>query len=198
MEIKKKFFRTFTSPEQKLIDELVDVMQDCYVQVPPFVIRRMIDRGIIPANLELLDEEGNLIKHNLHRLGENPAYQTVENAMYEGLAFEFNNEGANNPYSPYRMVWAAEEGGYTYFVKVSIPPKNGTVRIIDVWRKRGATPFYPIPAQKELFVRGAHWDIEKPLSDLLAKARVGLLTPAGEEDEEWEDELDGEVSRNAV
>lgn len=199
-EIRKKFYRTFNKSEVALIDELNDVMEQCFLQIPPFVLRRMIDRGLIPDNLHLLDEDDNLDKSKLHLLNDLDEYRVIEDTIFEGMAFEFSNEGITNPFSPYRIVWTMEDKGFAYFVKTAIPPKHGAVRVLDVWRKHGAIPFYPLPAQKELFVRGVDWNLVPIFKQLIHEAKTDLLSADHEDENRWEsdDNLDEEEASNMV
>jgi hypothetical protein len=173
-DVTKKFYRNFVEAELVLLDSLQDIMENCYMQIPPYILKRMVERGILPDELELLDETGFIEKENLYLLNESKEYHAVENAILNGIAFEFSNEGVKNPHSPYRVVWAIENEGFSYFVKTAVPPLEGVVRVVDVWRKKGFIPFYPLMHQADLFKRGEEWDIKAILSDLVAKAQEGF------------------------
>lgn len=172
--LKKKFYRDFTEKEIDLLEELQDIMARCYIFIPPFVVRRMIDRGIIP-DVGVLDNEEEFVRDNLYLLNDLPEYKFISNILNEGIPYEFSNEGVSNPISPYRIVWAGEFMGFTYFVKFSVPPARGGVRVVDVWRKQGGIPFSPLREQRQLFAKGVNWDISMILARILdsAKAEVG-------------------------
>lgn len=174
--IMKKFYRDFTERETELIDALQDVMADCYVFIPPFVVQRMVDRGILklPDGLELIDENGEFVKQNVYALNDIPEYKFVESVVSSGFAYEFSNEGIHNPVGPYRVVWVDEYDGFTYFVKTSVPPMRNSVRVVDVWRKSGPIPLSPLASQRNIFARGAKWDISMILSMILDVARAQM------------------------
>jgi hypothetical protein len=182
MEIQKKFFRTYTSIENEIIGELRDVINQCKVHTPPFVVKRMWEREILDQDIDIFDEIGDVDKSKMGVLNDIHEYNILDKAIKEGVPFEFNNEGQTNPFSPYRMVWALEDDGFTYFVKTSLPPKRGTIRVIDVWRKLGTIPIYPLPQQKEVFIKGAVWDIQDILDEILTAGRVHLIV--GDDDDE--------------
>jgi len=169
--IKKKFYRDFTEREIDMLDELQDYMAKCYVFVPPFVIKKMIERGILPNDLDVIDENMEFVKENIGRLNDVPEYRHVVNTVSEGIPYEFSNEGVSNPISPYRLVFASEYDGHTYFVKVSVPPARRGVRIIDVWRKKGEVPISPPREQRNIFAQGVNWDISHILARLVDSAR---------------------------
>lgn len=172
-DIKKKFYRDFTEDETFLIDDLQEAMGRCYIFVPPFVVSKMIARKMLPSNLEILDDEGNFIRDNMYILNDQPAYKAVIETVHCGVPYEFNNEGISNPISPYRVVWAGEYDGFTYFVKTSVPPVRGGVRVVDVWRKLGGIPLSPLVEQREIFAKGAEWDISDILSSILTDTKAG-------------------------
>jgi len=168
--LKKNFYRDFSQTDVDIIADLQDVMKGLYIQIPPFVIKKMMERGLIPEELPIFDDQENIVKDNLNMLNDIPEYVFVRNILNVAMPFEFSNEGVANPFSPYRMVWAAELADYTYFVKTSLPPKDGIVRVIDVWRKQGSIPLHPLASQNQYFERGEDWDVydivDKMLTDL--------------------------------
>ncbi len=166
--IKKKFYRDFTEKEADLLDELQVIVSHSYPFVPPYVVKRMIERGIIADDIDLFDENGDFIYDNYPILNDDPGYQNVINTLSEGIAYEFSNEGRLNPILPYRVVWAAEmDDGYVYFVKTSVPPMRGGVRVVDVWRKSGSIPVAPPRRYRQVFAAGTHWDIGPALRKIL-------------------------------
>lgn len=167
--LKKKFYRDFSETDLAVISDLQDDMKDCYIQFPPFVLKRMVERGIIPSSIELFNNDEGIIKSNLQKLNSVKEYSFVKNALCLAIPFEFSNEGIMNPYSPYRMVWVAEYDGNTYFIKTALPPHNGMVRVIDVWRKQGSVPIHPLAAQRELFVRGEEWSIYDIIDEIVSE-----------------------------
>jgi len=157
--LKKKFYRDFSETDLGIIADLQDYMKDCYIQFPPFVLKKMIDREILPNSIKLFDADDRIVKENLIHLNRIPEYNFIKNLVQIATPFEFSNEGIMNPYSPYRIVWVATTAEYTYFVKTALPPHDNIVRVIDVWRKQGGVPIHPLASQKDAFSRGEEWSI---------------------------------------
>lgn len=183
IEFKKKFYRDFSESELVLFDELQDYMADCYVFIPAYVIDRMIHRDIIPGDIKVLDQQGRFIKESIHKLNDVPEYVFVSSILEVGVPYEFSNEGKSNPISPYRVVWCAKNGDYTYFVKTPVPPARGSVRIIDVWRKVGDIPLSPPREQRAYFAKGMHWNIYPILARLVSSAKAEVMMHRGDDDE---------------
>lgn len=186
VEVRKKFFRTFSSIESDQLSEFSDIVHECHIYFPPFVAKRLFEREILPE-VDIFDKDGNYDKSKVHELNALDEYKILVDGVYNGITFEFNDEGVSNPFSPYRIVYAYEHGEYTYFLKISIPPKRGVVRVIDVWRKLGTIPQYPLTSQKDTFIQGASWNIEDVLEDMITTARVQLIV--GDDDSDYVDHI---------
>lgn len=173
-KIMKKFYRDFTDTEVELVEELQDIMADCRVFIPPFVVKKMLERRVIsiPNDVRMFDDNGDFIKENTFVLYDSKEYRFVESVIHTGFAYEFSNEGVHNPIAPYRIVWVDDYEGYTYFVKTSVPPMRGSVRVVDVWRKKGTIPTHPLREQRAIFARGARWDISLILKMLVDVAKT--------------------------
>ena len=144
LPVLKKFYRDMKPEELSAVEDCMRRLRGMYPDYPPHVMKRMVDRGILPndeAN-KIFDDEGNLIPERMALYIEN--LSPVSDAFATGMVFEVSNEGAANPANPYRIVLAKEVGEYVYFVKVSSnPPSGDTIRILDVWRKMGKIPLSP-------------------------------------------------------
>lgn len=165
--MKKKFYRDFSETDLAIISDLQNHMKDSYIQFPPFVLKRMVERGIIPKDIELFDSDGGILKENLQKINSIKEYSFVKSLIQIAMPFEFSNEGVMNPYSPYRMVWAGEFNGDTYFLKTALPPQKNIVRVIDVWKKQGNIPIHPLASQREFFTRGEEWSIYDLIDDMV-------------------------------
>lgn len=171
-ELKKKFYQDFTERELELFDDLRTLINESRVRVEDFVIKRMVERRIIP-NVGLFDS-GRVNHASLYMLKNVPAYQDIKLCLSNGIIYEMSNEGVSNPNSPYRAVFALEREKNTLFVKVSLPPMDEVIRVIDVWQKAGRMPIRPLREQDEIFSRGEGWDLVPVLEGLVDKAEESI------------------------
>lgn len=131
----KKFYKDFTDSETGYLNELIDELSSLEVEIPPHVLHRMIERGILQDGAPLVVGDNNTISiAGIH---------DVVRALEEGAVYEFSNEGIGHTYNPYRLVVAQEQDGFTMFVKVAPSKVATTAKILDVWRRHGPIPTYP-------------------------------------------------------
>lgn len=143
--ILKKFYRDFTDEEIAYIESVLSDMRKLDLDIPGYVIDRMLSRHIIDPGEVMI-------------LLSLPVYKEIEAAAYEGAVYEFSNEAAGKSDNPFRVVVAREgDDGYTYFVKLVPSETTPTLEVLDVWRKRGPIPEYPPQHAANHFSK--QWDI---------------------------------------
>lgn len=177
--IRKKFYRDLSSEEIEFLTDVIDEMRRCPIDIPAHVLERMIQREIIPYNINIMDGDGS--SPNVKILSAIPGYQEAVLALDKGSIYEVSNEAIESSRNPFRIVLSRESGdGYTYFVKIAPVPNPAVVRILDVWRRRGKTPIYPPLHALKHFVRQEDWDIEEAIGAFLEESS----------DENYESELE--------
>jgi hypothetical protein len=180
--LKKKFYRDFDKFEKEAIEELTETLKSGYIHIPPHVIEIMAGRDIITREDVFSLNKSFLVVEKLHKLNSQPGYKNVETTVREGMPFEFSNEGVMNKNSPYRLVLTKQFGDQTLFVKVSVPPLNNRIKVLDVWQKKGEIPLHPYRPQIKFFERGREWEIDQIVWDLIDEYNDNADSVEGDKD----------------
>lgn len=166
--IVKKFYRDFSEEEWEFLEKVMEGMRDVPLEFPAYVVQRMIDRDILDARyISVSNDE----IENEDQLMAMPGYQDVVLTFDKGAVYEVSNEGVGKPGNPFRLVIAREDSsGNTYFVKVAPMAEPDSVKVLDVWRRRGKIPIYPPQHSINLFV--ADWDLVETIDEYLFQDRL--------------------------
>lgn len=160
--IVKKFYRDLTDDENRYLGEILMTMRDADVEIPSHVLKRMIDRNILPRGYIQFDEGDEVV--NRAALAGFPGHQDAVLTFDKGVIYEISNEGLGRGSNPFRIVLAHEfSDGSTYFVKIAPSWDPEEVRLLDVWKRKGKVPIYPPKHSVHLFV--TDWDVVESLEE---------------------------------
>lgn len=170
--IVKKFYRDFSDEEKNFFNEIIHDIGEMQIEVPDYVVERMIDRRILPEDLPIYDENDKVDESKIYFLNTIPQYLEVMRTLLEGAAYEVSNEGLNKSNNPFRLVIAREaEDGSTYFVKIAPTLDDDEFcKVLDVWKRRGKIPLYPPSHALNQFV--ADWDVIDAMESFFEEKHV--------------------------
>lgn len=173
----KKFYRDIEDEELDYLEETLDNMRDAEIDIPDHVIDRMISREIIsPLNMEISEDSFSAI----------PGVQDVIATLDDGIVYEVSNEAIGKSRNPFRIVLAREfESGYTMFVKIAPARNVDTLKVLDVWRRKGKIPLYP--PQHSIRQFKSDWNVKEAIEAYLTTAIHRNAGGAGSRPEEGQD-----------